>query len=89
MPKYLATYRGAFVEVLEADSLEEAEEDMASFVADIALDDYPHLAQMVAEQVAGKDFAYGDEFEFGLDLILDGLAEQLAECSEWVAAVEE
>jgi AcrR family transcriptional regulator len=60
----------------------EAEEDMASFVADIALDDYPHLAEMVAEQVAGKDFAYGDEFEFGLELILDGLAERLAECSQ-------
>ena len=39
---------------------------------------YPHLAEMVAEQVRGRDYAYGDEFAAGLDLILDGIAERLA-----------
>lgn len=34
---------------------------------------YPHLAEMVAEQVVGRDYAYGDEFDHGLALILDGL----------------
>jgi AcrR family transcriptional regulator len=35
--------------------------------------EHPHLAEMVAEQVVGRDYAYGDEFDYGLALILDGL----------------
>lgn len=38
-----------------------------------ALPDHPHLAEMVTEQIAGPDYAYGDEFDYGLALILDGL----------------
>jgi hypothetical protein len=33
---------------------------------------------MVTEQVVGKDYAYADEFDAGLELILDGLAQRLA-----------
>ena len=43
--------------------------------------EYPHLVEMIAEQVMGQDYAYGDEFEFGLDLILDGLEAHLARAS--------
>jgi hypothetical protein len=34
---------------------------------------HPHLAEMIAEQVVGRDYSYGDEFDHGLTLILDGL----------------
>jgi len=43
------------------------------------LADHPHLAEMVAEQVAGRDYAYGDEFDFGLALVLDGLEQRVPE----------
>ena len=50
----------------------EAAED---FVADLGLvmADHPHLAEMVATQVVGRDYQYGDEFDYGLALVLDGL----------------
>lgn len=35
--------------------------------------DYPHLGAMYAEQVKGQAYDYGDEFTFGLELVLDGL----------------
>lgn len=38
-----------------------------------ALVDHPYLLEMVNEQVVDKDYTYGQEFEVGLDLILDGL----------------
>jgi hypothetical protein len=35
--------------------------------------EYPHLTEMAVEHVLQPDYDYGNEFEFGLDLILDGL----------------
>jgi AcrR family transcriptional regulator len=35
--------------------------------------EYPHLAEMITEHAMKPGYAYADEFEFGLDLILDGL----------------
>ena len=35
--------------------------------------DLPHLAGFTAEHVMRPGYDFGDEFEFGLDLILDGL----------------
>ncbi len=45
------------------------------FVEGLALvaADHPHLAEMITEQVTGRAYSYGDEFDYGLDLILDGL----------------
>jgi AcrR family transcriptional regulator len=34
---------------------------------------FPHLARMAAELILQPGYAYGNEFEFGLRLILDGL----------------
>jgi AcrR family transcriptional regulator len=34
---------------------------------------YPHLAEMIAEHALKPGYDYSEEFEFGLDLILDGL----------------
>lgn len=39
---------------------------------------YPHLAELARLQVLRGDYDYGDEFEVGLELILDGLARRLA-----------
>jgi AcrR family transcriptional regulator len=42
---------------------------------------HPHLAEMVAEQVVGRDYAYGNEFDYGLALVLDGLEARFREGS--------
>ena len=42
---------------------------MAQFPADA----YPHLAEFMVEHVLQPGYQYGAEYEFGLDLILDGL----------------
>jgi AcrR family transcriptional regulator len=56
--------------------------DASQDVADVAksmlqpfpLDEYPNLVQMITEHVMKPGYDYGDEFEYGLDVILDGLA---------------
>jgi AcrR family transcriptional regulator len=35
--------------------------------------EYPHLAEMIVDHAMKPGYDYGKEFEFGLDLILDGL----------------
>jgi AcrR family transcriptional regulator len=60
-----------------------AEEGPDGFMAEIEdllpADEYPHLAEMVAEQVLAGGYAYGDEFDPGLELVLDGLERRRAE----------
>lgn len=50
-------------------------ESAEDFVEDLGLvmAEHPHLAEMVAEQVVARAYSYGDEFDYGLGLILDGL----------------
>ena len=59
----------------------EADERADEFVEEVRdvldADAYPHLVEMIAEQVTGKDYSYGDEFDFGLELVLDGLEQHL------------
>ncbi len=38
---------------------------------------YPHLVELTKEHVLKPGYKYGNEFEFGLELILDGLAREL------------
>lgn len=38
-----------------------------------APDEYPHLTELTLEHVLQPGYDHGNEFEFGLDLILDGL----------------
>ncbi|WP_331728179.1 TetR/AcrR family transcriptional regulator [Streptomyces sp. NBC_00158] len=40
---------------------------------------YPHLVELITEHVVHQDYAYADEFEYGLDLILDSLESRLAD----------
>ena len=37
------------------------------------LDDYPHLLEFSTEHILQPGYDFGEEFGFGLDLILDGL----------------
>jgi len=34
---------------------------------------YPHLVEFITGHATKPGYDYGDEFEYGLDLILDGL----------------
>ena len=36
-------------------------------------DKYPHLAELTTDHILQPGYNYSDEFEFGLDLVLDGL----------------
>ena len=36
-------------------------------------EEYPYLAELTTEHVLKPGYDYGNEFEFGLELILDGL----------------
>jgi AcrR family transcriptional regulator len=47
--------------------------DVAAIFERVPADRYPHLTEMAVEHVLQPGYDYGDEFEFGLDLILDGL----------------
>lgn len=46
-------------------------------------DAYPYLAEMAKEHVMKPGYDYGDEFDFGLELILDGLEARLAREAEY------
>jgi AcrR family transcriptional regulator len=43
------------------------------FLDQFPTDAYPYLAELTIEHVMKPGYDYGEEFEFGLDLILDGL----------------
>lgn len=64
---------------LPFDADESPEEFVGQIEQMLPADDYPHLVAMITEQVIGQDYAYADEFEFGLDLILDSLEQHLAQ----------
>lgn len=51
-----------------------ADELMAQFAAS-----YPSLAWFTSEYVMAPGYAFGDEFAFGLDLVLEGLASRLGD----------
>ena len=44
---------------------------------ELPADAYPYLAEMTVEHVLQPGYDFGDEFEFGLELILDGLERAL------------
>ena len=43
-----------------------------SILSQFPTDHYPHLTEMAVQHVLQDGYDYADEFEFGLDLILDG-----------------
>jgi AcrR family transcriptional regulator len=58
---------------LPFDSGEQAAEVAETILRQFPVDAYPHLAEMATEHVMEPGYSYAAEFEFGLDLILDGL----------------
>lgn len=59
------------VEGIVAD---EGDPDLAQFTDE----QYPHMAAMVTEHYVQPDYRFGDEFDFGLDVILDALDASLS-----------
>jgi AcrR family transcriptional regulator len=57
---------------LPVETPEQLAEAAESLHRQFSADDYPHIAETITEHVT-KDYDFADEFEFGLDLILDGL----------------
>jgi AcrR family transcriptional regulator len=58
---------------LPSQTSEEATELAENILGELPADKYPHLAEMLTEHAMKPGYDYADEFEFGLDLILDGL----------------
>jgi hypothetical protein len=52
---------------------EELEQLAEAMLRQIPADQYPNLTEMLVEHALQPGYAYADEFEYGLDLILDGL----------------
>ncbi len=62
---------------LPFDTSEQTSELAQAMVAQFPADEYPHLAEFTFSHVLRPGYDYGSEYEFGLDLILDGLERAL------------
>lgn len=58
---------------LPFDTSEELEEVAETILQQVPAGSYPHLTELMVEHALKPDYAYANEFEFGLELILDGL----------------
>jgi AcrR family transcriptional regulator len=58
---------------------EELEKVAATILRRFSPNEYPHLTELTVEHVMKPGYSYAKEFEFGLDLILDGLERLHAE----------
>ena len=63
---------------LPFDSPEQVGDVAEAILAQFPSEDYPYLAELTTEHVLQPGYDYGNEFEFGLDLILDGLERSVA-----------
>ena len=70
---------------LPFDTGEETADLARMIMARFTPDEYPHLTELTVKHVLQPGYDYGDEFEFGLDLILDGL-ERAREVAQPVTA---
>jgi len=64
---------------LPFDAADDMEEVVEAILGGMPEDEYPHLRELTVEHVLQPGYDYGDEFAFGLDLVLDALATQLTE----------
>ena len=72
------TYGFALQEAtLPFDGGEETAEMAQEILEQMPVDELPHLTEFAIKRVLQPGYAYGDEFEVGLDLILDGLERAL------------
>jgi AcrR family transcriptional regulator len=58
---------------LPFDTSKDLEELAGTILRQMPADEYPHFTEMIVEHALKSGYDYADEFEFGLDLILDGL----------------
>jgi AcrR family transcriptional regulator len=58
---------------LPFDTTEEVADVAQTMLDPFPLNEYPHLLEILTDHVMKPGYDYGDEFEYGLDLILDGL----------------
>ena len=63
---------------LPFDDGSEMEEMVGEILPDLAPDNFPHLLELTVEHVLKPGYSYGDEFDFGLGLVLDGLEARAA-----------
>ena len=64
---------------LPFDTPEETAEVAQAIMAEFPANAYPHLTELAVEHVLQPGYDYGDEYGFGLDLILDGLERALGD----------
>jgi AcrR family transcriptional regulator len=57
---------------LPFNTSQEVAEVAQSMLQPFPLDEYPNLVQMITEHVMKPGYDYADEFEYGLDVLLDG-----------------
>ncbi len=58
---------------LPFDTPETVQDVAEAILAQFPTQEYPHLAELATEHILQPVYDYGDEFEFGLDLLLDSL----------------
>ena len=58
---------------LPFETSEQTAELAQSILAGMPADEYPHLTELTVKHVLKPGYDYGDEYGYGLDLILDGL----------------
>jgi hypothetical protein len=58
---------------LPFDTPEDTVEVARQILDQLPADAYPHLAELTIEHVLRPGYDYGEEFAYGLDLLLDGL----------------
>jgi hypothetical protein len=58
---------------------DETSELAKAFLLQLPTTQFPSLARLTVEHVLQPGYDYADEYEFGLDIILDGLAMKLAQ----------
>ena len=55
----------------------ETAEVAGTMLAGMPEDEYPHLHDLATRHVLKPSYDYADEFEFGLDLVIEGLERAL------------
>jgi AcrR family transcriptional regulator len=58
---------------LPFETAEQTAELAQTILAQLPVDEYPYLAELTTQHVMQPGYDYGNEYAFGLDLILDGL----------------
>ena len=72
------TYGFALQEAgLPFDTPQQIAQVAQTMLAQFPADEYPHLAELTIEHILKPGYDYGEEYAFGLDLILDGLERAL------------